>query len=118
MPAWFDGIEFRGVRREEVKVKPVRMSVVHDGCGGVMSGEVVPDHEYLATVMPMNFMQPEKTLRRVEGVGNDRETKRAIKTFRRDGEKADSRRRAFLGSFDQRRRFTDGSPCGTAVGGK
>ena len=118
MPTGFHRVQFRRIRWKEEELKPMRMFLLHDRSGGMMSRKIVPNNHDLAAVITMNFVQPIKAFRSIDPPGKQGQTKSKIKASRRDREKSESRERRFPGSFDQGRRPADRCPGGTAMGRK
>ena len=86
-----------------MKLKPVRMFLLHDGRGGMVSRKIVPNDYDFATIVTMNFVQPIETFRGIHSLRKQGKTKSKVKTSRRDRDEAESRGRGFPWGFDQRR---------------
>ena len=115
MPARFDRIQLRRVRRKPLKLKPVRVFQLEIGRRRMMSRKVVPQDQHLAAYVMMEFREIKNEVLRVRRSQENCETKfqEMAAWSSRDAAKArmimSARRFAKDGSFP------DGSPGAIAI---
>lgn len=65
-PALFDGIQFRGIRRQPFKGEPFRMAALEVRCRRTVRTKTVPDDGHMPTMVAVQEMQQPDELVRVD----------------------------------------------------
>ena len=110
IPAWLHRIQLRRVRREIMKLKPIRASFLEIQLGGMVSRKMVPHNDDLGTVIMMNFRQMKNDVFRVRRPGKHRETKIKIMPYRTSRDEAEHRVIVTPWCLKENRRFADRCP--------